>query len=279
MQIAAFAKINLGLAVLGCRADGYHEVDMVMQAVSLGDVLTLEPAENISVEVSRPDLPGGPDNLAYRAAALLQKVTGQRRGVRIYIEKNIPLAAGLAGGSADAAAVLRGLNRLWNLGLSVRELMELGAALGSDVPFCLLGGTARARGRGEVVEPLPSLAGRGVVLVKPAFGVSTPRVYRLHDQLPPRPPGELGPLLAALERGDWAGLCAALVNDLERATLTLHPELAAIKQALREAGALGVLMSGSGPTVFGLCADEQAARQVAAGLSLAGCWVDVSVTV
>ncbi|MGQ9558622.1 MAG: 4-(cytidine 5'-diphospho)-2-C-methyl-D-erythritol kinase [Desulfurispora sp.] len=278
MQVTAFAKINLGLAVLGCRADGYHEVDMVMQAVSLGDVLTLELAETICVEVNCPELAGGPDNLAYRAAALLQKVTGQRRGVRIYIEKNIPLAAGLAGGSADAAAVLRGLNQLWDLGLSLGELMELGAALGSDVPFGLVGGTARARGRGEVVEPLPALVGRGVVLVKPAFGVSTPRVYRLHDQLPPRPPGELAPLLAALEQGDWAGLCAALVNDLERATFTLHPELAAIKQALQEAGASGVLMSGSGPTVFGLCADEPAARRVAAGLDLAGCRVDVAVT-
>ncbi|MFZ5592239.1 MAG: 4-(cytidine 5'-diphospho)-2-C-methyl-D-erythritol kinase [Bacillota bacterium] len=279
MQIVARAKINLGLAVLGRRADGFHAVDMVMQTISTGDLLTIEPAETISVDVSRPDLPGGPENLAYRAAALLQKVSGFRQGARIYIEKRIPLAAGLAGGSADAAAVLKGLNQLWGLGLSPGELMELGSALGSDVPFCLVGGTARARGRGELIEPLPPLAGRGVVLVKPAFGVSTPRVYHFYDQLPPRPPAEIEPLVVALEQEDWPGLCAALVNDLERATLALHPEIAVIKEAMLRAGAPGVLMSGSGPTVFGLCADRDAARRVAEKLDLPGCWVDVAVTV
>jgi 4-diphosphocytidyl-2-C-methyl-D-erythritol kinase len=174
LVLKARAKINLALDVLFRRPDGYHEVAMVMQSVALADRVTLEADSAISVAATAAELECGPSNLAYRAAALLRERCGVDCGVRITLEKNIPLAAGLAGGSADAAAVLRGLNRLWGLGLKLAELENIGAALGSDVPFCLRGGTALATGRGEALAPLPPLPSVWVVLAKPPVAVSTP---------------------------------------------------------------------------------------------------------
>ncbi|MFA7468299.1 MAG: 4-(cytidine 5'-diphospho)-2-C-methyl-D-erythritol kinase, partial [Desulfotomaculaceae bacterium] len=177
MLVKAHAKINLLLDVVGIRPDGYHELKTVMQTLSLSDDVLLETAPIIDLAVDGANLTAGPENLAYRAADLLKQRTGYRGGAAVRLIKKIPLAAGLAGGSADAAAVLRGLNKMWNLGLRMDDLFHLGAELGSDVPFCLWGGIAMCQGRGEMVTPLPALPSAGVLLVKPCFGVSTADVY------------------------------------------------------------------------------------------------------
>ncbi|MBF7082674.1 4-(cytidine 5'-diphospho)-2-C-methyl-D-erythritol kinase [Desulfallas sp. Bu1-1] len=267
MRIKARAKINLALDVLGTRPDGYHELETIMQTLALHDVVEITPAAEIELVVEGADLPPGPENLAFRAAELLRRRVGYRGGAGIKLTKRIPLAAGLAGGSADAAAVLRGLNEFWGLGLKLDELVALGAELGSDVPFCLRGGTALARGRGEVIYPLPDLPALGVVLVKPPFGVSTAGVYRLFDDIagPNRP--DCRGMLEAVHRGDVGGVISRLGNVLEAVTLSLHPVIGEIKKDLAAAGALGVLMSGSGPTVFGLFPEYRSAQAAAGELS------------
>lgn len=273
MLVKAYAKINLVLDVLGTRDDGYHELETVMQTLELHDTIQLAPAPGITLQVEGAELPAGPGNLAYRAAFLLRERTGCRKGVVIRLQKRIPLAAGLAGGSADAAAVLRGLNRLWRLDLDEHRLGELAAEIGSDVPFCLRGGTALCRGRGEIVIPLPPLPQTCVVLVKPSFGVGTAEVYRRYDHLAaPRRP-DCDTMLAAVRRSDIAGVAAHLGNALEQVTLGMHPELAVIKEELAATGALGTLMSGSGPTVFGLYADYQVAARAAEKMNRGANWV------
>lgn len=267
LEIPARAKINLTLDVLGKRTDGYHQVEMVMQTISLADLVTLEnTGEQISVTCSIPDLPVNEENLAFRAAMALKEAGGYPGGVRIHLDKQIPLAAGLAGGSADAAAVLTGLNELWKLHFPQEELLRIGSALGSDVPFCLLGGTALATGRGEELTPLPCLPEMHLVLVKPPVGISTAQVYgRFNPANVSRRP-DTRAMLAAIRGGDFAAIPALCANVLESVTLGLCPEIALIKERLAEAGATGVLMSGSGPTVFGFVADRQqgweAARQL-----------------
>ncbi|MCL6638445.1 MAG: 4-(cytidine 5'-diphospho)-2-C-methyl-D-erythritol kinase [Firmicutes bacterium] len=268
MKIFAHAKINLTLGVLGKRPDGYHEVEMVMQSIALHDTLQIrKQAAGISLTVAGADLPGDGNNLVFRAASLLQAKTGNKSGVHIHLAKRIPVAAGLGGGSADAAAALRALNMFWRLGLSPAELMDLGAALGSDVPFCLLGGTAIARGRGELLTPLSARPKFGLVLVKPAARVSTARVYGAYGAFSgsfqkPRP--DCAAMAAALAQGDPDAVARCLANDLEPVTAAMHPEVRRIKEKLLAAGATGALMSGSGPTVFGLTGDVDSARLVAA---------------
>ncbi len=276
MVLAARAKINLALDVLGRRPDGYHEVAMVMQSVALADKVTLAAADDISVTSTFADLDCGPTNLAYRAAALLRDRCGVARGVRITLEKNIPLAAGLAGGSTDAAAVLRGLNGLWRLGLTPAELEELGAALGSDVPFCLRGGTALATGRGELLAPLPALPPVWVVLAKPPVAVSTAWVYGNYrgERVAVRP--DVAGMQACLAAGDLPGVAARLGNVLETVTVPAHPAIAALKENMREQGAMASLMSGSGPTVFGLVDDRRQAEKIAAALRRTTAWVTVT---
>lgn len=264
----AYAKINLALEVLGKRADGFHEVSMVMQSVSLHDtlVLTLENTE-ISLVCDQPSLPCDRSNLAYRAAELLRQECGVTMGVHICLTKRIPMAAGLAGGSSDAAAVLRGLNSLWGLALSPCELEGLAARLGSDVPFCLWGGTAMATGRGEILEPLPAFAGYGVVLANPPLQVSTAWVYgNFQKQSQPRST-DIKTLRRAIAQKDFLAVAGQLFNDLESVTIPAHPEIAVMKEKLAEAGAAGVLMSGSGPTVFALTPDLHSARQLAGHVS------------
>ncbi len=264
MTIKARAKINLTLDVLGKRPDGYHEVEMVMQSIGLYDCLEFTPvSEGITILVEGGDLPAGEDNLVHRAASCIRTHGGIRNGIEIRLKKSIPVAAGLGGGSADAAATLAGLNTIWGLGLTLRELMLLGEQLGSDVPFCLMEGTALARGRGEKLMRLPPCPSLGLVLVKPSFGVSTAAVYQACS------PGKLknkpgsGDMVEAIKKRDPGVIAERLYNALEPVTFAMHPEVLVIKEKLLEAGALGALMSGSGPTVFGLTGDLREARGVA----------------
>lgn len=276
----ARAKINLTLDVLGKRPDGYHEVEMVMQSIELHDGLEFTPAgRDITLTIEGGDLPAGPDNLVFRAAELIRRRGRVREGVKIRLVKAIPVAAGLGGGSADAAAALKALNELWGTGLSLTELMSLGEQLGSDVPFCLLGGTALARGRGERLERLSSCPRLGLVLVKPRFSVSTSSVYRAYTPgfAAKRPDNRA--MVAAIRNGDIKAIAENLANALEPVTTGMHPEIGQIKARLARAGALGVLMSGSGPTVFGLAEDAEAAGAVAGRYKSDGEEVIVTATV
>ncbi|MFA7467729.1 MAG: 4-(cytidine 5'-diphospho)-2-C-methyl-D-erythritol kinase, partial [Desulfotomaculaceae bacterium] len=222
------------------------------------------------------NLTAGPENLAYRAADLLKQRTGYRGGAAMRLIKKIPLAAGLAGGSADAAAVLRGLNKMWNLGLGMDDLFHLGAELGSDVPFCLWGGIAMCQGRGELVTPLPALPSAGVLLVKPCFGVSTADVYRRYDTLAKPGHPDISKMLTAVKNADMSGVAKNLGNSLEDVTLALHPEIGLIKEEIAATGATGVLMSGSGPTVFGLYADPPSAVRASGMIKRENRWVQAS---
>lgn len=286
LEEQARAKINLTLDILGRRPDGYHEIETVMQTLQLCDRLVFSPAEDgIFLACDHPEVPAGEDNLVYRAARLLMEGTGKKGGAKIYLRKKIPVAAGLAGGSADAAAALKGLNRLWGLGLTPGELMSLGARLGADVPFCLAGGTALARGKGEALETLPRLQGLGVVLVKPPFGVSTARAYQLYDRMgggtrpdrADRP--DLQAMLAAVAKKDAGAVGRLLANVFEPVIAAVYPEIRGIKKALLEAGALGACLSGSGPAVFGLWINEEQAQKAAGRLKLPpSCAVLVTAT-
>lgn len=271
--LIARAKINLYLEILGSRPDGYSEVAMVLQSIHLADRLQLKSRPHgIHLTCDRPEVPTDARNLAYQAAELLQKECHSAAGVEIHIEKHIPVAAGLAGGSADAAAVLVGLNQLWGLGLTVGELQSLAARLGSDIPFCIQGGTQLATGRGEVLEPLADWEGIPVLLAKPKhLGVSTAWAYQAFrsrqgslggDALPKPTLPTLPQALAALSRQDPPALARSLRNDLEQVVLPEYAIVEELRQALLSAGALGSLMSGSGPTVFGIMPSLELAAQV-----------------
>lgn len=271
LTVKAFAKINLALDVLYKRPDGYHEVAMVMQAVSLADTITLTSYPgDIMLNVNITGLPGDASNLAYRAAALLKEYAGTQQGVFITLDKRIPLAAGLAGGSADAAAVLNGLNNLWGLNLSLDELSKLAAKLGSDVPFCLYNGTMLATGRGEFLTPLPPLPKCYVILAKPAVEVPTAWVYQQFkaDRVQVRP--DIAAMSKFLEKGSLAGVAGSLANVLESVTIPVHPEIAKIKESMLKYGAMAALMSGSGPTVFGLADCQKLAEAIASRLKAEG---------
>ena len=269
ISLNAYAKINLALQVVGKRRDGFHEVAMIMQSVSLHDTVTLSLRRTgISLVCDNPALPCDNSNLAFRAAALLRQECGVAEGVHIELTKRIPMAAGLAGGSSDAAAVLRGLNDLWDLAISPNELEILAARLGSDVPFCLWGGTTLATGRGEILESLPDFAGYGVVLANPPLQVSTAWVYgNFQPGTLQRSPG-IPALRRAIEQKDLQAVARQLYNDLESVSVPAHPQIADIKRKLASAGAAGVLMSGSGPTVFALTNDLTSAHQLAGRVSL-----------
>ena len=260
ITVKAFAKINLSLDVLGTLPNGYHEVKMVMQTVSLYDSVELTKTDDgISLECSLRFLPTGRDNLAYRAAEAFFKETGIKGGVKIYLKKHIPVGAGLAGGSSNAAAVLTGLNRLYDARLSTRKLCEMGTALGADVPYCIIGGTRLAEGIGEKLSPLPPLPACHIVLVKPSFSISTKWVYDNIDSCPNivHPPTDK--LIAALESGDLHEMCKNMGNVLEDVSIAHYPVLSSVKDDLRALGAIGAQMSGSGPTVFGIFDDEEKA--------------------
>jgi 4-diphosphocytidyl-2-C-methyl-D-erythritol kinase len=268
VSIKAPAKINLTLDALYKRPDGYHELEMVMTTVDLFDRIDLYEREGplISLESSSGLVPQDERNLAYRAAALLKEKLGVKRGVHIHIDKRIPVAAGLAGGSSDAAATLRGLNRLWKLGLSDEELAAIGAEIGSDVPFCVYAGTALAKGRGEILTPLPAPPPCWVVLAKPSHGVSTADVFgRLKvDEIRDHP--QTQKMVEALETRNYDSIVRHLGNVLEPVTMDMHSSVRKIKRKMLEFGADGALMSGSGPTVFALVKQESRARRLVNGL-------------
>ena len=270
LEVRAYAKLNLALDVLGRRADGYHEMRMVMQSVTLSDRIRLETGTGRPLRMTTDlgFLPSNEKNLAAVAALRLCEAAGvSSEGLAIDLWKTIPVCAGLAGGSADAAAVLRGLNRLMRLGLSSAELAEIGARVGSDVPYCVRGGTALAEGRGERLTPLPPLPRCHVVLCKPAFSVSTPDLFgRIDGVRLRRRPDTLG-LLGALEAGDLAGVARRMYNVFEDALPPRRAgEIGEIRNSLIQYGALGASMSGTGPTVFGLFRDASAARHACSAL-------------
>lgn len=279
IRLLARGKINLALDVLGRRPDGYHDVAMVMQSISLGDELILEEAkEGIVVTSSDPLLPTGPANLAHRAAEAVRSLAGLARGIRIHIQKKLPVAAGLGGGSADAAGVLFGLNRMWNLNISHETLAELAVKLGADVPFCLTGGTALAEGIGERLTPLPSLGRRWLVLVKLPLSVSTPRVYQAWDRMGFATHPDVPRVVQLIREGKVAELPKAWGNALEAVVFPLYPEVEDLFQQLQNRG-LPVRMSGSGPTLFvwGFREDAQA-RAFAQQLRKDGLWAEPVTT-
>lgn len=257
------AKINLTLDVLHKRDDGYHEVEMIMTTIDLADRIHLHPlkTDRIEVQVDNGLLPTDKKNLAFQAARILKDRCGIKSGVRIVIDKVIPVSAGLAGGSTDAAAVLRGLNRLWQLGLTLDELAEEGLKIGSDVPFCVYGGTAVARGRGEkltFIDPPPKVY---VLLAKPRQGVSTKDIYKLLRIEEMDHPDTKG-MINAIADQNYPGICSRLQNVMEPVTFELAPDVRKIKKRLQESGADGTVMSGSGPTVYSLIASDQKATKL-----------------
>ena len=279
----AYAKINIGLDVLGRREDGYHTLKMVMQTIDLCDdvLLCWEEGGNgpeIRILCDTPGVPCDRKNLAFRAAEAffrycLEKGDWRFAGkLEIRLVKRIPAAAGLAGGSSDAAAVLRGLDRMLETGLQTAELQRIALPLGADIPYCVSGGTALAEGIGEVLTPLPALPDCGIVLVKPPFDCSTAEIYgTLHaDSLRPADHPDMDRVLQALRTGDLRDAAEHMGNVLEIPALKLHPEIGMIKQALRRKGAAGASMSGSGSAVFGIFEDREAAERACRALGESG---------
>lgn len=266
IQLKALGKINLGLDVLGRRPNGYHDVRMVMQTVYLYDQIVMEKTKEpgISLETNLFYLPVNENNLAYRAAKMLQDEFELQGGVHISLEKHIPVAAGMAGGSSNAAAVLYGMNRLYQLGLTDQELMERGVKLGADVPYCIMRGTVLAEGIGEELTPLPAMPKCHVLLAKPPISVSTQKVYEKLDAQEVTEHPDIDGILQGLERGDLKKITASMGNVLENVTVTDYPEIERIKDVMKEEGALNAMMSGSGPTVFGIYEDKSLARRAAA---------------
>ena len=262
LTLSANAKINLTLDILGTREDGYHEVAMIMQEISLHDTLSMGKINQgisltIAIEGQQGTLSADESNLCWKAAALVQKEYNLQEGVEIHLTKRIPMAAGLAGGSADAAAVLKGMNHLFQLGMTEARLCELGARLGSDIPFCIMGGTMLATGRGEVLTRLPSFPRLSVVLAKPPVGVSTAWAYKTYDAGYDGPHPDNEAMLEAIHGGDAHKAAGLLCNVLEGVTETEHPVIADYKRLMMEQGAMASMMSGSGPTVFGLVREKQ----------------------
>ena len=262
IEIKAYAKINLGLDVLSRRPDGYHNVRMIMQTIRLHDKLEigLTKSNGIYVKTNLSYLPNDKNNLVYRAAELFFKTTEISPQVYITLQKRIPVAAGLAGGSSDAAATLTALNELFDTGLSADHLRAMGVQLGADIPFCLLQGTALSEGIGEILTPLTPAPQCHCLIVKPPASVSTRYVYEnlcLDHVVHP----DIDAMLSAIQCGSLSGLCSLLGNVLESVTLQKPPEIAVIKEQMLSLGAMGALMSGSGPTVFGLFSDRSAAER------------------
>ncbi len=275
LEIPAYAKINISLDVLRKREDGYHELRMIMQTLELHDTVCMEAAgEGISLECGSKWVPEDCTNTAWKAADLMKRCFGIKDGLRIRIIKRIPVAAGLAGGSSDAAAILRGINDMFELGLGHDELRKLGRQIGADVPYCIEGGTRLAEGIGEILTELPSFDGVDVVLVKPDISVSTPWVYKNlrltgiteHD----RPDTDL--LVEALKQKDIKSVACNMKNVLELVTIGRYDIVGKVKKQMAESGAAGSMMSGSGPTVFGLFMDTGAAKDAYSTLSSITGW-------
>ncbi len=257
----SYAKINLTLDVLGKRDNGYHDVEMIMQTVSLFDLVIVDKtAGGITVNTNLKYLPTNEKNIAYKAAKLFFEKTGISGGARMIIHKNIPVAAGLAGGSGNGAAVLCALNLLFNAGLSIDELCAMGAQLGADVPYCIMGSTQLATGIGEILTPLPPMKKTTVLIVKPPINVSTGSIYERIDSAPIEKRPETKKLIDGLREGNTAAVAENLCNVMESVTETMYPEIGGIKKKMLLNGAVGAVMSGSGPSVFGIFDDDKKAK-------------------
>jgi 4-diphosphocytidyl-2-C-methyl-D-erythritol kinase len=273
LELSAAAKVNLALEVLSRRADGYHEIATVMQTVDLSDRLMLEDADVLEIRTTASGVPTDERNLAYRAAAALREAAGVDRGARITLDKRIPVAAGLGGGSTDAAATLVGLNRLWGLRWSAERLDGLAIGLGMDVPFFLRGGAALGTGRGEQLRSLSGGA-LALVLVNPRFAVSTAEIYGRVTPTMYSDGNRARDAASALESRRAGRVAASLYNGLEGAARAAYPQIGQMQAALLAAGALGTAMSGSGPTVFGVARSWEQARQIRARVTRGSweCW-------
>lgn len=262
IKVKALAKVNLGLDVVRRREDGYHEVKMIMQTIHLYDQLIIKRTKEpgITITANLDFLPVNENNLIYKAAKLLQDSCEIEEGVAVDLQKHIPVAAGMAGGSTDAAAVLYGMNELFGLGLKRQRLMELGVKIGADVPYCLMRGTALAEGIGERLRSLPPMPKCPILIAKPGIGVSTKFVYEnlKLDEHTIHP--DIDAQIAAIRRGDLKATAALMGNLLETVTVREYPVIEEIKRCMKESGALNAMMSGSGPTVFGLFEEEETAK-------------------
>ena len=272
MKLRAYAKVNLGLDVVRRREDGYHDVKMIMQTIQIYDRLDMEVTEEpgIHLTTNLDFIPTNENNLVYKAAKLLMDRFDVKKGVKIHLEKVIPVAAGMAGGSSDAAATLVGVNQLFELGLSNEELMEVGVKIGADVPYCVMRGTALAEGIGEILTPLAPMPDCYILIGKPDVGVSTPFVYknlRLNDKTwhP-----DIDGMVQALKDGDLYGITDRMGNVLETVTIPAFPQIQPIKDHMMANGAVNALMSGSGPTVFGIFDDEAKAQAAFEALKNSG---------
>ena len=263
ISIKALAKINLGLDVVRRREDGYHEVRMIMQTIHLYDRLDIEKTtdEGIAITSNLSYVPTNENNLVYKAGKLLMDEFGIKDGVKIHLQKRIPVAAGMAGGSSDAAAMLYGMNQIFDLGLSRKDLMERGVKIGADVPYCLMRGTALAEGIGEKLTSLPPMVKCPVLIAKPAISVSTKFVYQnlKLDENTIHP--DIDQLVADIKEKDLHAIAGHMGNVLESVTIPEYPVIAQIKEQMMKSGAINSMMSGSGPTVFGLFEDEETARK------------------
>ena len=264
ITLLAYGKINLSLDIVGLREDGYHLMDMVMQSVSLADRVTLRRADKISL-IAGDDIPTDERNTAFKAAKVFFEETGIAGGCTVSVEKQVPSEAGMGGGSADAAAVLIGLDQMYGTDLSAEKLMEMGLKVGADVPFCLVGGTALVQGIGEKVTPAAPLKDCHILLVKPSFGISTGAAFRHFDEVGVSDHPDNPALLAAMERGDLSAMSGAMANVLEESVASADIE--AIREEIAAAGAKAALMTGSGSVVFGLFSEKETAKAAAEKLS------------
>lgn len=266
LELKAYAKVNLGIDVIGKRPDGYHEVRMIMQTVKLYDRITMEKNDsgNIILSTNLPYLPVNEKNLVYRAIDMIRNAYGITDGVTASIVKRIPIAAGMAGGSSDAAAAFVGMNQLFHLGITQQELMDYGVKLGADIPYCIMRGTALSEGIGEILTPLPPIPNCWFLIVKPTFSMSTKFVYEnLHlDEIAVHP--DIDGMKEALYQRDLIGVTDRMENVLEQITKKHYPAIGEIKDIMRKEGALNALMSGSGSTVFGIFKSKETAEKAAA---------------
>lgn len=281
MRLQAFAKINLGLDVLGKREDGYHEVRMIMQTIRMYDQLDIRKSvePGIHLTTNKKYIPVDENNLVWRAAKLMMDTCGIIEGVSIHLHKVIPVAAGMAGGSSDAAATLVGMNRLFHCGLSKEKLMELGVQIGADVPYCVLRGTALAEGIGEKLTVLPPMPDCWILIGKPGISVSTKYVYTTLDLNTDTVHPDIDGMKKALEDGNLYGITERMGNVLQDVTIPAYPEVERIKEQMKALGAVNAMMSGSGPTVFGIFDNEEKAQKACQKLRESGSCQQVFLTV
>lgn len=296
----AYAKVNLGLDIVGRRPDGYHLVRMIMQTLNIYDELTFEKTDEAGIRITMVESKGqlngseesslktagglslGEDNLIYKAAHIISEKAGYKGGMDITLSKNIPIAAGMAGGSSDCAATLIGVNELLGAGLSERELMEIGVGLGADVPYCIMGGTALSEGIGEILTSLRPLPESIFVVAKPGISVSTAEAYGGFDELFGSGEEIIHPdidgQVEALESGNLKGVTDRLMNVLEYVTAERHPEIGKLEELIKQQGALNAVMSGSGPTVFGIFDSRDKAERTASVINDAGLAAQLFIT-